>query len=369
MKIAIDCRYALDPANGQFGGISEYIDGAVHALLELKTDDKFVLFFSDKYFGDLAAVRPSVEIVRVPAESGNFFFNHFIFPRLVHSYHPDIFFAPHGQLPLGWRGRAVITVHDLAIYDHPEWFPGGFSRWFSTKLVVPRSFRRAEKIITVSEATKKDLIRLFNVSAEKIFVVYPAVAVFVFLQNGPDRVYLEEKQNDQYFLCLGTIEPRKNFLLAARAMKIFHQKFPEHRLLIVGKRGWKYEATVKEFVGADFIEEIGYVSPEEKFSLLAGARALIFPSLYEGFGLPSLEAMTLGLPVITTSVGALPEVCGSAVRYVSTDDPSELARAMGEMVDEKTRLSYIEKGLARAKLFSWPNTAEEILKIFYLCHH
>lgn len=355
MRIAIDGRYILDPAAGQFGGISEYTDGVVRALLKEKNDDEFVLFFSDKYPEEkIKEFFSQMKVVRVPVERGNFFFNHFSFPKLVRSYHPDIFFAPHGQLPLGWRGRAMITVHDLAIYDHPEWFLGGFSRWFSTKIVVPWSFRRAEKIIAVSEATKKDLVRLFNVPVEKISVVHPAVTV---LEVPP-------KRSDKYFLCLGTIEPRKNFILAARAMKIFHEKFPDYKLLIVGKRGWKFEETVKEFIGADFIEEIGYASPEEKFSFLVGAQALIFPSLYEGFGLPPLEAMILGVPVITTAVGAIPEVCGAAARYVSINDPAELARAMEEMTDEAKRKIYIEKGLEKVKLFSWQKTASEIMKIF-----
>ncbi|MFA6131830.1 MAG: glycosyltransferase family 1 protein [Patescibacteria group bacterium] len=354
MKIAIDCRYVLDPTNGQFGGISEYTDGLVRALLALKTDNKFVLFFSDKYSGDLAGAAAAVEIVRVPVKRGNFFFNHFSFPRLVRSYRPDIFFVPHGQLPLGWKGKAVITVHDLAIYDHPEWFPGGFSHWFSTKLVVPRSLRCAEKIVSVSEATKKDLIRLFKISGDKVAVVYPAVTV----------TDVPSKRADKYFLCLGTIEPRKNFILAAHAIKIFHEKFPEYKLLVAGKRGWKYEAITDEFVGADFIQEIGYVSPEEKLSLLAGAQALIFPSLYEGFGLPPLEAMTIGIPVITTRAGALPEVCGEAVRYVATSEPNELAQAMEEMTDEATRRGFIEKGLIQAKEFSWLKTAERLLKVF-----
>jgi len=353
MKIAIDCRYVLDPANGQFGGISEYTDGLVRALINANTNDRFVLFFSDKYVGDLAVETSRIKIAHVPTKKGNFFFNHFSFPQLVHSYSPDIFFAPHGQLPLCLRGKAVITVHDLAIYDHPEWFPSGFSRWFSTKVVVPRSIRRAEKIISISEVTKKDLMRIFKIPNEKISVIYPAVTVFAAMPNRLDK----------YFLCLGTIEPRKNFVLAAKAMKIFHQKFPDYKLLVVGKRGWKFETTIKEFNGADFIEEIGYASADEKNSLIAGAKALIFPSLYEGFGLPPLEVMTLGTPVITTREGSLPEVCGSAVRYISTDSSLELATAMKEMTDEKTRQSYIEKGLLRAEKFSWSKTAEETLKI------
>ena len=364
MTFAIDCRYILDPANGQFGGISEYTDGVARALLELKTNDEFVLFFSEKYPEEkIKEFTSRAMVVRVPVGRGNFFFNHFSFPRLVRSYRPDILFAPHGQLPLGWHGRAMITVHDLAIYDHPEWFPGGFSRWFSTKIVVPRSLHRAEKIISVSEVTKKDLIRLFDVPVEKISVVYPAVVINGFLQDRSDRPYLEETVFAPYFLCLGTIEPRKNFILAARAMKIFHQKFSDYKLLVVGKRGWKFKETVGEFAGADYIKEIGYVSVEEKNILLAGAQALIFPSLFEGFGLPPLEAMKIGTPVIVTAVGSLPEVCGSAARYVLTTDPEELARAMEEMLNEETRKDYVEKGLLWSQNFTWEKTVKEILTV------
>ncbi|HBR80449.1 MAG: mannosyltransferase B-like protein [Candidatus Uhrbacteria bacterium GW2011_GWE2_45_35] len=355
MRIIIDCRYILDPPNGQFGGISEYADGLIRALLDLKTGNEFVLFFSEKYSGDLAVARGGVEVVRVPVKRGSFFFNHFVFPRLVRLSRPDIFFAPQGQLPLGWRGRAVVTVHDLAIFGHPEWFPGGFSRWFSTKLVVPWSLRRAEKIIAVSEATKKDLMRLFKIPDEKIFIVYPDVVVSEHVENG----------SSDYFLCLGTIEPRKNFLLAAQAIKILREKFPEAKLLIVGGRGWKFAETIKEF-DPEFVEELGFVSCEQKFSLLAKAQALVFPSLYEGFGLPPLEAMKLGVPVITTRAGALPEVCGEAARYVSINDPVELARAMEEMFAENLRAGYIERGLKQAEKFSWKKSAEEILNILSL---
>jgi glycosyltransferase involved in cell wall biosynthesis len=361
MIVAIDCRYILDPANRQFGGISECTDGLARALLTKSTNEKFVLFFSDKYSSDLAGEKAGVTIVRVPAGRGRFLFNHFVFPRLVRSYKPDIFFSPHGQLPLGWRGRAVIAVHDLAIYDHPEWFPGGFSRWFSTKLVVPFSLRRAERIIAVSEATKRDMIRLFKLRPERIAVVCPAALP----HKMADRPLCTAGAVDRYFLSLGTIEPRKNFILAVQAMKIFHQKFPDYKLLLAGQRGWKFETTVNELSGVDFVEEVGYVSLEKKSSLLARAIALVFPSFYEGFGLPPLEAMAAGLPVITTGEGALPEVCGEAVRYVSPHDPVELAAAMEEMIDEKKRKNYVKKGLAQSQKFSWARAAGEILKIFY----
>jgi alpha-1,3-rhamnosyl/mannosyltransferase len=213
----------------------------------------------------------------------------------------------------------------------------------------------------VSETTKNDLKRIFGVYDKKIFVVYPGCCP---LPSPPPSFGLAQNKGGGkgggYFLCLGTIEPRKNFLLAVRAIKILREKFPDVKLLIAGGRGWKFDETVREF-DPGFVEELGFVSPEQKAELLAGARALVFPSLYEGFGLPPLEAMKLGVPVITTRSGALPEVCGEAARYVSVDDSAGLARAMEEMLDEKLRTEYIEKGLKQAEKFSWKKSAEEIL--------
>ena len=383
MKIAIDCRYILDPTNGQFGVISEYIDGLARALFDLKTNVEFVLFFSDKYTGDLAVEKPRVRVIRVPSKKGNFFFNHFSFPKIVAGHKPDIFFSPHGQLPLGYRSRAIITVHDLAIYDHPEWFPGGFSRWFSTKIVVPRSLCQAEKIIAVSEATKKDIIRLFGIDKGKIFVIYPAVNVPAVNKIINEEIRQKFSLPEKYFLCLGTIEPRKNLSLAIRATKILSDQSVDIHLVIAGKRGWKWQTTIEEIDKANqdkkIVSEFGYVSLEEKFVLLAGATALVFPSSYEGFGLPPLEAMKIGIPVITTAVGSLSEVCGRVARYVSVDDPQELARAMLEIscpqnsgdptslglegYGHRYSTDLVEQGFEQVVKFSWDKTAGAIIKI------
>lgn len=368
MKIAIDCRYILDPANGQFGGISEYTDGLVRAMLKEKTNAKFILFFSNKYSGNLTAEKFGATIIRVPAEKGNFFFNHLSFPRLVASFHPDIFFAPHGQLPLGWRGKAVVTVHDLAIFDHPEWFPGGFSHWFSTKLIVPTSIRRADKIIAVSEVTKKDLIRHFKIRPEKISVVYPAITIPTVNKITIEEIRKKFNLPEKYFFCLGTIEPRKNFSLAIQATKILSDQDIDVHLVLVGKRGWKWQETIEEIEKANqnkkIISELGYISTDEKYALLVGAQALIFPSFYEGFGLPALEAMTVGVPVITTDVEALHEVCDQAAQFVSTDEPYQLSVAIKDIYDKEKRNKLIDLGENQAAKFSWEKTAKKILKIF-----
>ncbi|MFH1089620.1 MAG: glycosyltransferase family 1 protein [Candidatus Uhrbacteria bacterium] len=373
MYLAIDCREILSPARGSYAGIPHYVDGVTRGFLEFApTDWQIVLFFrpdvSLEIIQALQSLRSDVKIILVPRFRSIFFLNHFIFSYLILKNKSDLFFAPAGQLPLGFIGRAVVVVHDLAIYDHPEWFPdNGFVRWFSTKIVVPLSFFRAKKIITISEATKKDLIRHFKIKEEKIFVVHPAVSIPKIIPVLTDELRQKFDLLGRYFLCLGTIEPRKNFFMAVKAAKILCEGGVEFRLVIVGKRGWKWQATVEEIKRVNqskkIINELGYVSQEEKLALLAGAEALVFPSLYEGFGLPPLEAMKIGTPIITTAVGSLPEACGSAARYVSGTDPEELALAMKEMADLETRKDYIERGKQWSEKFTWKKTIEKILLV------
>jgi len=372
MKIAIDCREILNPAAGIVSGIPEYIDGLTRALLQNDRQNEWIIFFREDYPRDLAekilSLNQKARVIFLPYQRGNFFINHWQAATAMRSVKPDIMLFPAGQVPLGWRGQSIVTAHDLAIYDHPEWFPKqNFSRWLSTKFFVPRGFRQADKIITVSEATKKDLIRHFKIKPEKISVVYPAVTVPTVNKVTTEEIRKKFNLPEKYFLCLGTIEPRKNFSLAIRATKILSDQGVYIHLAIAGKRGWKWQETIKEIETVNqnkkIISELGYVSADEKYALLSGAQALIFPSLYEGFGLPVLEAMSLGVPVITTRVGSLPEVGGGAVRFVSINESNELVQAMQEANNGEVRNNLIKSGLEQTTNFSWTKTAEKIFAV------
>ncbi|MFH1253397.1 MAG: glycosyltransferase family 1 protein [Candidatus Uhrbacteria bacterium] len=372
MKIAIDCREVLNPEAGIVSGIPEYIDGLTRVLLRSDIQNEWFLFFRADYpreaAAEILALNKKSQAIFLPYQRGNFWINHWQATTAIRSIRPDVTLFPAGQVPLGWRGRSVVTAHDLAIYDHPEWFPDrGFGRWLSTKFIVPHGFRRADKIIAVSEATKKDLVRIFKIKPEKIFVVYPAVTVPEVSESSVELVREKFQLPQKYFLCLGTIEPRKNFSLAVRATKILSDQGADVCLAIAGKRGWKWQETLEEInkanVDKKIISELGYISQEEKLALLAGAEALIFPSLHEGFGLPVLEAMTLGVPVITTQVGALPEVGGLAVYFVPDNNPTELVETMSEITIGVTREKMIVTGEEQAKKFDWGKAAEKVFTI------
>ncbi|PJA47716.1 hypothetical protein CO172_00455 [Candidatus Uhrbacteria bacterium CG_4_9_14_3_um_filter_36_7] len=372
MLIAIDTRELSDPQVGSGAGVSHYIWGIVRALLKQGQEHTFLIFLDPSIRKDSIEVLLKdgkyVEIQQINTHQYPFFSNHFLFPQYIKQFHPDIFFAPGGQIPLGYNGKSVVTIHDLAIFKHASWFKDKcLGKWFSTHIFVPKTLYKATCLFAVSQATKQDLQKIFRIPEEKIKVVYPGVNTPISIEST-----VSEKT---YFLCLGTLEPRKNFILAVQAFDRLLKKYPELegslRLIIAGKRGWKYKELLQtiDTVNKKYtnqkdcvIQELGYISFEKKWSLLKNAIGFIFPSFYEGFGLPVLEAMSLGVPVITTNNGALKEVGQDAVIYVSGEDIDELAKAMQDLlVNQELRESLSALGKKQSEKFSWQQSAEVLL--------
>lgn len=384
MRIAIDCRTILNPSGKESAGVGHYTDGIVRALLGSGSAHDFVLFFEaqtpnaviDRVLGTDRRAR----VVFFSDKRLPFVRSHWLSARTMKAARPDVLFATAGQLPLLWNGPAVVTEHDFAIYRHPEWFPDSrFGRAFSMSLVVPSSLKKAVRIIAVSDSTRRDILDLFpSVSPDKIRVVHEAVDVP--LEIPPFTRALRERLDllADYFFTVGTLEPRKNFLLAARAFDLFLDELPSRihttRLAMAGKRGWGFDDLIDEteLINRNWeetgycsvVNELGYVTNEEKWMLLKNALALVYPSRYEGFGLPVLEAMSLGVPVIAARNSSIPEVAGDAALYVSEDDPDEAAEAMKKLVlNADLRAELGAKGRERAKQFSWERAARETLAV------
>jgi glycosyltransferase involved in cell wall biosynthesis len=382
MRIAIDGT-SLCARDGSYGaGIEHYSWSIVNAMICLGAGHRFFIFvppvFSSVRRAQLESIGDHVRVVRSPARRASFFSRHILLPLHVAFYRPDVFFSPMGQIPLGWFGPSVVTVHDLAIYDHPEWFPDGQD--FSTRLLVPRSFKRATKIIAVSDATRRAIQKYFPITEGKVQVVGEGVDV-----EEAYRVLGGTQDDNRRFpfdrdfvLSLGTIEPRKNLVRAAQAFDEFLRGHPEQassvRLIIAGKKGWKTAEIEQEISRvnlawkhedrAGVIQTLGSVTEEEKWQLLARATCLLFPSFDEGFGLPVLEAMAVGTPVIASNRGALPEVGGDAVMYVEPDDVEAMSFALTQclLVPEGTR-ALKEAGLARAQEFTWEKVAKGVMEV------
>ncbi len=258
----------------------------------------------------------------------------------------------------------VLTVHDLSFLRYPEFFTLKGRLWHRT-INFRDLAKRAKKLIAVSEHTKTDLIELLVIPPEKISVATPAVGP-EYQPAVQEKIDLTRKKyslTEKYFLYVGAIEPRKNVLGLIEA---FNQVQGEAHLVLIGGRGWKnsdvYRAANRS-PKREMIHFFGYVSPAEKIALYSDAVALVYPSFYEGFGMPIIEAMACGAPVITSQVSSLPEVVGDAGILVNPHDIHTIAAAMnGLQEDQAARKIFRERGLARAKKFTWEKSAKTILE-------
>ena len=379
MRILFDGATLCGKDGGPGAGIEHYSASLLSALAQQAPQDVFLValpsYCSLQYIRNIIGASKNIKLLRTYLPHIPFVSRHLLFPLKAACYRPDVFFSPFGQLPLAWRGKSVLTVHDVAIYDHPEWFPEETAESFSTSFVVPSSFERTDALIAVSECTKEELTARFPHTRAKTHVVHEGVT----LGNQKEIEHKERFPFDRdYVLFLGTVEPRKNLVHAIRAFDEFLQSRDEQafcvRFIIAGKHGWK---TAETEAAADevnrkwktaepngVIQFLGSVTEEEKWYLLSNAACLLFPSYHEGFGLPLLEAMSVGTPVITSTAGALSEVGGDAVMYADPEDIQTMSLAIAQCVLLPEGLQNLrEEGYRRARSFSWEETAKKTIAL------
>jgi glycosyltransferase involved in cell wall biosynthesis len=273
-------------------------------------------------------------------------------PRLLRRLHPALAHFQHA-LPLACPCPAVVTVHDLSFEREPSVM--GLRERLIYRAAVPRAARLAARVIAISELTKRDLVEIYGIPEEKIVVI----------PNGVDPLFTAEgpRPVGDYALVVGALQPRKNPEAAIEAVALLGNG--DLRLVFAGPdRGGRAGAErAAERTGLEGrVDFRGYVPQEELAALYRGAACLVFPSRYEGFGLPALEAMASGTPVVATSAGALPEVTGDAAILVDGRDPTALAGGIERALADRDRL--VCAGLARARLYSWTETARRTLAVY-----
>ena len=282
----------------------------------------------------------------------------------------SVLWSPANSGPLTVRNQA-LTIHDLSPLEHPEWFTRSYSAWY--RLFLPILAKRVRVIFTPSEYVKRKVMARFEV--RKVIVAPGGVDVSVIagspkgaassslayrlvpLSASPPRN--DDKIPKKYILFVGSIQPRKNLEGLMRAWQQVKDKFKDTWLVVAG--GSERVFRPVKFPSDERVRFLNYVSDEELPALYANAELFVLPSFDEGFGLPALEAMACGTPVIVSNGGALPEVVGDAGLIFSLEKPDTLAQSIEKCLsDESLRISLSEKGLARAKNFSWQNTADLI---------
>ena len=272
--------------------------------------------------------------------------------------------TPAGVPPPGPRQRSVVTVHDVAFLARPDLFP---RRWrLMYRAGLARAVRTADAIIAVSEHTADDLRRRTKVGAEKIHVVPLGASL---PGPEPDVTATLSRLNVRrpYVLFVGTLEPRKNLIALVRAYRRLAAKGFDHSLVMAGAVGWKSAPLMHELSlkGPGSIVLTDRIPSEEVDALYRGATALVYPSLYEGFGLPVLEAMARGVPCVVSNSASLPEVAGDAALFVDPESVEEIAAAMERVTaDAELRERLRQLGLTRAAEFSWDETARRTLEIY-----
>jgi glycosyltransferase involved in cell wall biosynthesis len=280
------------------------------------------------------------------------------------------------RVPVSYRGKTVVTVHDLAVYKVPDVFPSLASA--KTKALLSLMTSKADKIIAVSNSTKKDICEIFKSPEDKIKVIYSGFDKRLFEESGVTRERVLEKYGikDRYILFLGTLEPIKNVVRLFEAYKIFRSNCKNNKenikcdwkLVMAGKNGWlskDFKQVAKDLgIGKDVIFT-GYVIGDDLVPLFKNADFFVMPSLYEGFGTTVLEAFATGTPAIVSNVSSLPEIADGAAIFVNPLDVQDIAGAMTKFAfDENLKNEYREKGKKQLEKFDWNKCARETLEVY-----
>jgi len=270
---------------------------------------------------------------------------------------PDVFFSPSHYGPRFSPMPTAMSIMDLSYIHYPQLF----NKKDLYQLInwTKYSVKRAKRIFTISLASKDDIIKTYRVPEDKVVVTYPGIKKTLSMSK--------DKFNFDYILFVGTLQPRKNIVRLIEAFSKLTPKYPNLKLLIVGKKGWLYEdifkAPQKYNVESD-VKFLDFVEDGKMQSLYKDALCFVLPSLYEGFGLPVLEAMKYGCPVLLSNISSLPEAGGDAALYFNPQDSDDIANTIDKVIsDPKLRENMIKKGYARVKKFSWEKTARETLKV------
>ena len=386
MLIGIDIRTLMD---SRYSGVSEYTLNLIKEILKLDNYNEYRLFYNS--FNNCPNIPEfsgkNVKLVKYnyPNKILNYlFFKFFNYPKIDKKLKVDIFFMPHiNFIGLSSKVKKIITIHDLSFLRNPEFFSTRKNFWHSM-IDVSRLLKKFDQIIAVSENTKRDIIELCGIDSEKVKVIYSGISQECRMIADPnsietkklDEVKRKYNLSDKFILYLGTIEPRKNIIGIIRAynqLRILDKRenceLQDLKLIIAGGRGWKSKDIYKEQELSEYKDDIkflGYIDFEDKVYLYNLASVFIYPSFYEGFGFPLLEAMACGTPVVASYSSSLPEVMGSAGLLVNPYNINDIACAIKQILSNKDlRDKLIKKGLKQASKFNWAKTATEYLKIAF----
>jgi glycosyltransferase involved in cell wall biosynthesis len=364
MRIAIDARKLHD------FGIGTYIRNVLRQLARLDPESEYVLLCQERDRGVPAALGENFRAVvdNSPAYSIR---EQFSVPAALRRARPDVFHAPHYVLPILTRSRSVVTIHDCIHLMFPQYLPNRAAYAYA-RTSIWSAARRSTRILTVSESSKRDILRFFDVPPDKITVIYNAIDERFRQQPSEEemmRVQERFQLHGDFVMYAGNVKPHKNLERLIEAFHLVrHEGGLDVKLVVIGDEVSKY-AELRRAVHRHnlhkYVRFLGFMPDETLAVLYRLAAVFVFPSLYEGFGLPPLEAMASGAPVVTSNVSSLPEVAGGAALLVDPYDPRAIADGIRRVLtDPALQASLRERGLRRAADFSWEQSVHRIRDIY-----
>lgn len=362
MRIAVNTRFLL---SGKLEGIGIYTQEILKRVITLMPQHQFYFLFDRPYSEAFIFAENVTPIVISPPARHPFLWYWWFeksVPEILKKISADVFFSPDGFGSLHTETPQILTIHDIGFEHFPKHTPFLVRKYY--RHFTPKYCRQAKKILAVSEFTKQDLIQEYAIDAQKIEVV----------TNGFDAAtyshlsILPSEHQPPYFIFVGAVHPRKNVLGLLKAFEHFKQKYQlEHQLMIVGKKSWMYDDVEKFYRLMQFRHDVIWKEHAERQTLLQYlqcATAMVYPSWFEGFGIPLIEAMSIGVPIVCSNTSALPEVVGDAAILVNPEDTTEIATVMYNVAtNKKMRIQLIDKGKLRAHFFDWDKSAQKVAEI------
>ncbi len=366
MRIGIDAT-ALP---SQLYGAGNYIVNLIQALPKADFGNEYVIFTKPSHASLFEGHgRPQIVQARLASRVLRVIWEQSALPLLARRHHLSVLHSPHYTLPLFASCKTIVTFHDMTFFLYPQLHRLYKKIFFRTAIRL--SARRANAIIADSESTRQDILKILQVDPRKVTAI--PLGVSPEFKPARSETAIEEIRRrfhlpDHILLYVGVLEPRKNLATLIRAYAQLVQRGVDHFLVIVGRKGWMYKDLFRAIENLGLTGRIiftGYVPEEDLPFLYNAADLFVYPSLYEGFGLPVLEAMACGVPVITSNVSSMPEIVGNAGLLQNPHNTDEWADAMQRVLTDRTlRDTLAHKGLERSKLFSWERTARETLAVY-----
>lgn len=349
-------------------GVGQYAYNLLINLYKIDSKNKYIIYLKNPPLEDFPSSRRNWEYQIFGPQK---FWTKFALP--LHLFFQkeklNLFFSPSHYSPSFSSFPTVPTIHDLGYL----YFRNQFTKKDLYQLInwTKKSIKKAAHIITVSNFSKKEIEKTYNINPDKISVAFNGVGEIPKISKiDSEKILSKFKITKPYFLYLGTLKPNKNIPFLIKSFSMFLKNYKQNEkisLVIAGKKGWLFNEifeTVRKEKLENTVIFTDYINEKEKWTLYKNAIALIIPSLYEGFGIPVIEAMKSGTPVIASNIDSLKEVIGNAGLLINPQDNQDLIQKMIQILDSDTRQKFSKLGLEQAKKFTWTNTAESVLKTF-----